>query len=185
MLVRAARIASVSGGPPPCSDAHVTLVTALHHHGPADLGEKLVVEPRGEAAHLDARDRILRHQPPLPQPRAAGLVEVFGDHRGARHRRMALLDQHRRGGGGVQFEKRLAALPHPLLDQAALQPVLSQRQPDEARVRAECVLQQRQHEIFVDGGLGRTGTQGIMRNAKAYSGESLQRVTAETAAVCR
>ena len=77
--------------------------------------------------------------------------------------------------GGIEFEERLAALPHPLLDQPDFEPVLGQRQPDEARVRAECVLQQRQHGAIVDEAPGRAGTAGIMRNAKAYSGESVQR----------
>jgi glutathione S-transferase len=159
--------------------AHVTLVAALHDHGPADLGEELVVEPAGEAAHLDAGNRVLGHQPPLLQPGPARLVEVFGDYRGARHRRVAFFDQHRGGGGGIELKKRLTALPNPLFDQAAFESMLGQRQPDKARVRAECVLQQRQHEVFVDGAPGRSGKAGIMRNPKAHSGGSLQRVAAE------
>ena len=78
---------------------------------------------------------------------------------------------------GLSSRKRLAALPDPLLDQAAFEPVLGQRQPDEARMRAERVMEQRQHEAFVDGALGQAGRRescAMLKHipAKACSGST-------------
>ena len=67
---------------------------------------------------------------------------------------MAFLDQHRRGAGGVEDQELLAALPHPLLDRAHAEAVLAERKPHEARVRAERVMEQRQHAALADHDCG-------------------------------
>ena len=41
----------------------------------------------------------------------------------------------------------MPAFPGPLLDQPQLQPVLGNRKADEARMRAERMMKQREHEV--------------------------------------
>src|SRR6476620_4821538 len=77
-----------------------------------------------------------------------GFIKVFGDDPGAGNRRLALGDQHRRGGLRIEREKRLAPLPDPLLYQPEVEAVLAQRQADEARLRAERVVKQREHGVL-------------------------------------
>ena len=55
------------------------------------------------------------------------------------------VDQHRRGAGRIEHEEILAPLPHPLLDRARGEAVLAEREADEAGMRAERVMEQRQH----------------------------------------
>ena len=55
------------------------------------------------------------------------------------------VDQHRRGAGRVEHEEILAPLPDPLLDRARGEPVLADREAHEARMRAERMMEQRQH----------------------------------------
>ena len=124
---------------------HVALVEPLHGERARHLGEELVVEPAHQPAHLDPRARLARQQPLVAELAAPGLVEILGDDGGARNRRMAFLHQHRRGAGRVEHQELLAALPHPLLDRARGKAVLAERQAHEARMRAERVMEQRQH----------------------------------------
>src|SRR5262249_32329610 len=86
----------------------------------------------------------------------AGLIEIFGDDRGAGNRGVAFLHKHRRGARRVENEEFLAPLPHPLLDRARGQAVLAERQPHEARVRAKGVVEQRQHRALRGRGLRRS-----------------------------
>src|SRR5215217_1311438 len=72
-------------------------------------------------------------------------LEVFGDDRGARHRRMALLDQHRRLAFGIERQEFLAPFPHALLDEPWWDAELAQREPHEARMRTERVMKQCDH----------------------------------------
>ena len=136
---------SVSGEPPPALTGIWRLYRRSMVSGPADLGEELVVEPAHQPPDLDPRPGLARQQPLLAQLDAPGLVEIFGDDRRARNRGMAFLHQDRRGAGGVEHEEFLAALPHPLLDRAHGDAVLAERQAHEARMRAERVMEQRQH----------------------------------------
>ena len=126
-------------------DAHEPLVEALQHQRAGDLGEEFLVEPGGEPADLDPLADVGRQQPALLQLGAARLVEELGDDGGARHRRIALGHQHRRGGGRIEHQELLAALPDPLLDGAVLEPMLGQRQPDVSRMRAERMMEKCQH----------------------------------------
>ena len=74
-----------------------------------------------------------------------GLVEIFGDHAGAGNRRVALGDQHRRGAGRIERQKRVAPLPGALFHQPQIEAVFAERQADEARLRTERVVKQRVH----------------------------------------
>ena len=123
--------------------------------GPADLGEELVVEPAGEPAHLDARDRVSaasagarRSSAPRVSSRYSAIIG------GARHRRMALLDQHRRGAGGIEHQNSSRRSQTRSSTSAASRPYSAERQAHEARMRAEWVMEQRQHESCVIGALG-------------------------------
>src|SRR5258708_24621901 len=77
-----------------------------------------------------------------------GFIEVVGDDAGRGTRRLARGDQHRRGGRGIERQKLLAPLPDPLLHQPEIEAVLTQRQADEARLRAERVVKQREHGVL-------------------------------------
>src|SRR5262249_18049317 len=99
---------------------------------------------------------VARQQPLIPELGPAGLVEIFRDDAGARHRGVTLLDQDRRGAGGIELEELLPALPYPFLDPppgAALlrkrQPprarLPAKRKPQEGRMRAKRMVEQRQH----------------------------------------
>src|SRR5215472_18917043 len=88
------------------------------------------------------------HEPRVAELPAAGLVEIFGNDGGARHRRMALLHQHRGAAGRIDGEELGPALPHPLLDRPHGDTVLAQGQPDEARMRTERMVEQRQHTMW-------------------------------------
>ena len=141
MLLFAARRVSVSGAPPPAAGRNVALIDALHHQRAGDFVEELVVEPAHQPAHLDARAQFARHQPELAEGEPAGLVEIFGDDAGARHRRRALFDQNRRGPGRIERQKFLAPLPDPLLDEPRRQTVFFERQPHEAGMRADRMME--------------------------------------------
>ena len=67
---------------------------------------------------------------------------------GARNRRLALLDQHRRGAGRIEHQEVLAPLPDALLDQPQIEAVFAEHQANEARMRAEGVMKQREHAAF-------------------------------------
>jgi hypothetical protein len=95
--------------------------------------------------HLDTGAGFARQQAQVAQLTAADLVEELGDDGGARDRRMPLGHQHRGGAGGIEHEEILAPLPDPLLDGARGEPVLADREPHEARMRAERMMEQRQH----------------------------------------
>ena len=73
------------------------------------------------------------------------LIDIFGDDGGAGNRRPAFVDQHRRGAGGIERQERLAPLPGPLLHQAQIEAVFAQHQADEARMRTERVVIEREH----------------------------------------
>src|SRR5216684_566764 len=81
-------------------------------------------------------------------PLAVGFIEVLGDDSGAGNRQLALCYQHRRGGRGIERQKRLAPLPGPLFHQPQIEAVFSQRQADEARMRTERMMKQREHEVL-------------------------------------
>ena len=115
--------------------------------------------------------RSCRQQPALAELGAARLVEIFGDDRGARHRRMAFLDQHRRRAGRIEREEFVAALPYPLLDEPRRDAVLAEREPDEAGMRTERMMEQRQHSCALDhplpaSPLSRLGTTLRTRGAR-------------------
>src|ERR1700726_4322952 len=76
------------------------------------------------------------------------LIEILGDDCRARNGRPAFGDQYRRGARGVQCEKRLAPLPDPLFHQTQIQTVFAERQANKARMRAEWVMKQREHEAL-------------------------------------
>ena len=75
-----------------------------------------------------------------------GFIEIFGDDPGARNRGPAFCDQDRRGASGVQGKKRLAPLPRPLFHEAQIEAEFAKRQTDEARMRAEWMMKQREHK---------------------------------------
>src|SRR5216684_7369444 len=125
--------------------AHETLVDALGDQGVGDLLEKLLVEPRHQPAHLDALTHRRWQQPPFIHPRAMGFIKIFGYDSGAGDRRLAFRYQHRCGARGVQRKKRLTALPGPLFGQPQFEAVFAERQADEARMRAERMMEQREH----------------------------------------
>src|SRR6185295_4894528 len=77
-----------------------------------------------------------------------GLVEIFGDHAGAGDGRKARGGQYRRGPRRVERQKRLAPLPDALLHQPQIEAVLAECKPDEARMRTERVMKQREHEAL-------------------------------------
>ena len=62
--------------------------------------------------------------------------------------RPAFGDQHRRGAGGIERQKRLAPLPDPLFHQPQIEAVFAERQADEARMRTERMMEQREHEAL-------------------------------------
>src|SRR3954454_9544854 len=77
-----------------------------------------------------------------------GLVEIFGDDAGAGDRRKPLGDQHRRGARRIEREKPLPPLPDALLHQPQIEAVLAEGKTDEARMRTEWMMQQREHEAL-------------------------------------
>src|SRR3954467_14320450 len=77
-----------------------------------------------------------------------GLVEVFGDHAGTGDGRKARRRQHRRGARRIEREKRLAPLPDALLHQPQIEAVLTEGEADEARMRTEWMMKQREHEAL-------------------------------------
>src|ERR1700712_4833964 len=77
-----------------------------------------------------------------------GLVEIFGDHARARDGRKAGSRQHRRGARRIERQKRLAPLPDALLDQPQIEAVLAEGEADEAGMRTEWVVKQREHEVL-------------------------------------
>ena len=126
---------------------------ALGDQRAADFDGELVGEPVDEPAHFNARADVTRQQPMLAKIGTTGLVEILGDDARVGHRRVAFFDQHRRRAGGIKREKFGPALPWALLDEPRRQAVLAQRQPDEARMRTERLMQQGQHEVPVDEAL--------------------------------
>src|SRR6202022_3331628 len=77
---------------------------------------------------------------------AVGFIEVLGNDSGAGNRGLALRYQHRRGGRGIEPHKPLAPLPDPLFHQPQIEAVFPQRKADEARLRTERMMEQREHE---------------------------------------
>src|SRR3979490_747625 len=75
-----------------------------------------------------------------------GLIEIFSDDSGAGNRRPAFRYQHRRGARGVQCKKCLATFPGALVHQPRIEAVFAQREADEARMRTERMMKQREHE---------------------------------------
>ena len=67
---------------------------------------------------------------------------------GAGYRRVALGHQDRRGAGRIEQQKCLAPLPAALFDQPQVEPVFAEDQANEARMRAERMMKQREHEAF-------------------------------------
>ena len=60
----------------------------------------------------------------------------------------ALGDQDRRGGRGIEREKRLAPFPGPLFHQPQVEAVFAEDQANEARMRTERMMEQRVHEVL-------------------------------------
>src|SRR5262249_738487 len=77
------------------------------------------------------------------------LVEVFGDDRGSRNRRMPLVEQHRCGSGRIDRQKIRPALPGSLLDQASIQPGFAECKPPEPGMRTERMVKEGEH-AFAD-----------------------------------
>src|SRR6266851_5158765 len=73
------------------------------------------------------------------------VAQIIGDDSGAGNRRLAFRYQYRRGAGRVQRKKRLTALPGPLFGQPQIEAVFAERQADEARMRAERMMEQGEH----------------------------------------
>jgi hypothetical protein len=128
--------------------AHEALVDALGHQRIGGLLEEFIVEPRHQPAHLDALRHRSRQQPPFARLQTMRLVEIFGNDPGARNRREALRDQHRRRRRGVKREKCFAPFPDPFLDQPQIEAVFAKDQANEARMRAERMMKQRVHEVL-------------------------------------
>ena len=59
--------------------------------------------------------------------------------------RMAFLDQDRRRARRIEHEELLTPLPDALLDQADCDAVFAERETHEARVRAEGMMEEREH----------------------------------------
>ena len=77
--------------------------------------------------------------------RAIGLVQIFGDDRRARNRRLAVQHHHRRGARRIHRQKRLVAIPDPFLDEFGFQPVLAECEADETGMRTEGVMEKGNH----------------------------------------
>jgi hypothetical protein len=135
------------GGTATLGDRNKALVDTLAHQWAAHFFKELVVEPAGQPAHLDTSTGFGRHQPGLRRLPALRLIEIFGDGGGAGNGRHALFDQDRRGAGGIELEELRPPLPYPLLRELYRKRKLVQRQPDKARMRAEWVMEQRQHAV--------------------------------------
>src|SRR5262249_16168485 len=75
------------------------------------------------------------------------LIQIFGDDRGPRDCRRALLHSHRSGARRVEDEELLTALPHAFLDCPCGGAVPAKRQPAKARMGAEWVMEERQHAV--------------------------------------
>ena len=118
MLWRAARIASVSGEPPPAFDRHMPLVNRSMVSGPLTSAKNLSLNQLMQPAHLDARPGLLRQQALSPNSAPSRLVEKFGDDR--RRRAPAGWPSSTSTGvvpAGIERQEVAAALPDPLLDQ--------------------------------------------------------------------
>jgi hypothetical protein len=124
---------------------HEALVDLLGDEVARHLVVELGQEPVEQAAHLDALGRLRRQEPPLAEPAAAGLVEVFGDDGGAGDEEPLPVHEHRRGAGRIDGQELGAPLPRPLLAQLRLDAALGEGEPREARVRAERVMVQNRH----------------------------------------
>ena len=61
--------------------------------------------------------------------------------------RKMLGGQHRGGSRRVEDEELLAALPGPFLDQLQVEAVLAEHQANEPRLRAERMMEQREHRV--------------------------------------
>ena len=62
--------------------------------------------------------------------------------------RPALGHQHRRGACGIQRKKRFAPLPDPFFHQTQIETVFANGKANEARMRAERMMKQREHEVL-------------------------------------
>src|SRR5262249_43823314 len=81
----------------------------------------------------------------LPRGGAPALVEIFGDYARARHRGRTLFDQNRRGSRRVEHQELGPALPDPLFDQLWRYAVFLKDEAHEAGMRANRMMEQRQH----------------------------------------
>src|SRR4029077_19357495 len=133
------------GRPTALLGAHRLLVNALGDEESRHLLEEFSVEPVGEPPHSDARPGLCRKSAARTTLRSARLVEIFRDDGGAGYGGMALLDQHRSRGFGIERQEFLASLPHALLDEARVKAEFAEREAHEARVRTERVMKQCDH----------------------------------------
>src|SRR6266478_3663342 len=93
------------------------LLVSLVRKWTTHLGKELVVEPAHEATDLDAWPRLTRQQALFAGLGAPRFVKIFGDDRGTRNGGVTtFLDQHWSGAGGIEDQKFLPTLPHPLPD---------------------------------------------------------------------
>jgi hypothetical protein len=146
VMARGAHCRGIRGTAPVLAPHH-GLVDALEDEDARHLVEELVVEPARQAPHFRPRGGIRWGEPP---PRGAGtdrLLDVFGNHLRPGHRRESVLDQHRRGAGRIEQQEVLPSLPGALLHQPGRDAVLGKRKPYESRMRAEGVMEQRQHGL--------------------------------------
>ena len=111
---------------------HIALVDLLGHQQIAGLGVEFDVEPAHQPPDLHPAKRVLRQQPAIAEGETARLVEIFGNHVGARHGWRTLLAQHRRRALGVEQQELASPLPRPLLDQCRLHAEFGQDKPNEA-----------------------------------------------------
>jgi hypothetical protein len=128
--------------------AHETLVDAFGHQGMGDFLEEFFVEPGHQPPHLDALGRRFRHQPLVAHCGTMGLVDIFGDDGGAWNRRKSLGRQHRGRARRIKRQEGLAPLPAALFHQLKVEPVFADDQANKARMRAERMMKQREHEDF-------------------------------------
>ena len=146
--MRAARITSVSGGPPPCSGVMKRLCKRSLTSGIETSAENFSANQAIRRRDLDPLLRGGADEIAVGDPvseRAVHLGEEFGDHIRSRHRGKALGDQHRGLAGRVEDQEVLAPLPDPLLGKFGLKVEFGERQPREPGMGAEGVMEKGQH----------------------------------------
>ena len=112
---------------------------------PGDFAFGLVEIPVDEPADFGALHRVLGEQPLVALQDAARLVEIFGDHRCADDRHVALGQQDRQRAGRVQRQELLAPGPRLFLDQSQLLAILAESEADEATGGEHGMMEKRQH----------------------------------------